>query len=137
HNNVHCRVLRSSHTSKLLRSILPFGQVPVESAEIGYVLAVAAGMGGAAAGEVASSLAIVAGLNMAPNHPKWTLVITPEELRENMERWRSRFLQIDHILAEQARADPKLAGMGTTLTLACTLGPNLLLYHVGDSRAYL
>ena len=59
----------------------------------GTLLVVCDGMGGAAAGEVASSLAIVAGLNLALNHPKWTLVTTPDELRENMERSRDRFQQ--------------------------------------------
>jgi len=136
-NEDHYLAVRFGRAMELLRSNLPLGQVPVEFAEVGYGFAVADGMGGAAAGEVASSLAIIAGLNLALNHPKWTLVITPEELRENMERWRHRIQQIDHILAERARADPSLSGMGTTLTIAATLGPNLLLYHIGDSRCYL
>jgi protein phosphatase len=33
--------------------------------------------------------------------------------------------------------DPGLRGMGTTMTLALSLGPSLLIGHVGDSRAYL
>ena len=33
--------------------------------------------------------------------------------------------------------DPDLAGMGTTLTGGYSLGANLFLAHVGDSRAYL
>lgn len=36
-----------------------------------------------------------------------------------------------------ARQDPSLAGMGTTLTLACSLGADMVVSHVGDSRAYL
>jgi PPM family protein phosphatase len=136
-NEDHYLVVRFGRAMELLRSNLPLGQVPVEFAEMGYGFVVADGMGGAAAGEVASSLAIIAGLNLALNHPKWTLVITPEELRENMERWRHRYQQIDHILAEHARTDPSLAGMGTTLTVACSVGPHLLLFHVGDSRCYL
>jgi protein phosphatase len=136
-NEDHYLVVRFGRAMELLRSNLPLGQVPIEFVDVGYGMAVADGMGGAAAGETASSLAIVAGLNMALNHPKWTLVITPDELREHMDRWRDRFRQIDAVLAERARANPGLEGMGTTLTVACSLGPHLLLYHVGDSRAYL
>jgi protein phosphatase len=136
-NEDHYLVVRFGRAMELLRSNLPPGQVPLDFADMGYGMAVADGMGGAAAGEVASSLAIVAGLNLALNHPKWTLVISGEELRENIDRWRDRFRQIDAILAERARADPALAGMGTTLTIAASIGPHLLLYHVGDSRAYL
>jgi PPM family protein phosphatase len=77
------------------------------------------------------------GLNLALHRPKWTLVMTPEEIRESMEVWRQRFRQIDAILSERAQADPDLAGMGTTLTVACSVGEHLGLFHVGDSRAYL
>jgi PPM family protein phosphatase len=120
-----------------LQTNLPEGQIPERFAEVGYGLVVADGMGGAAAGEVASSLAITFGLNLTLNSPKWNLVMTPEEIRENMETWRERFHQIDAFLRERARADPALSGMGTTLTLACSVGDHLLLYHIGDSRAYL
>jgi protein phosphatase len=116
---------------------LAAGQVPERYDEVGYGLVVADGIGGAAAGEVASSLAITVGLNLALRRPKWTLVLTPEEIRENMEVWRERFRQIDAILSERARADPDLAGMGTTLTVACSVGEHLGLFHAGDSRAYL
>jgi protein phosphatase len=136
-NEDHYLVVRFGRGMELLRSNLPVGQVPLECGDLGYGMAVADGMGGAAAGELASSLAIVSGLNLALNHPQWTLVVTPEELREHMDRWKDRFHQIDAILAARARSDPALTGMGTTLTVACSVGPHLLLYHVGDSRAYL
>ena len=51
-----------------------------------------------------------------------------------MER---RFQQIRETLVEHAAADPTLRGMGTTMTVACSLGPELLTAHVGDSRAYV
>ena len=50
---------------------------------------------------------------------------------------RKRFFQIDETLKEEAIADPELQGMGTTLTVVATLGSDLVLAHVGDSRAYL
>jgi protein phosphatase len=40
-------------------------------------------------------------------------------------------------MAHQADADPALHGFGTTMTLALSLGRDLFVVHVGDSRAYL
>jgi protein phosphatase len=120
-----------------LQTNLAAGQIPDRFAEVGYALVVADGMGGHAAGEVASSLAISLGVNLALNSPKWNLTMTPEGIRESMETWRQRISQIDALLKERGRADPALAGMGTTLTLACSVGAHLCLYHAGDSRAYL
>ncbi|HEY1433755.1 MAG TPA: protein phosphatase 2C domain-containing protein, partial [Thermoanaerobaculia bacterium] len=36
-----------------------------------------------------------------------------------------------------AKADLSLRGMGTTMTVACSLGPEVMTAHVGDSRAYV
>lgn len=42
-----------------------------------------------------------------------------------------------HVIYDQARTDPTLAGMGTTLTAAVFDGDKLHVVHVGDSRGYL
>jgi protein phosphatase len=136
-NEDHFLAVRFGRALETLGTNLPEKQVPARFDEVGYGLVVADGMGGAAAGEVASSLAITTGLNLALNSPKWTLQANPEEVQEAMERWRLRFRQIDYILAERAESDPALSGMGTTLTVACSVGDELLLYYVGDSRVYL
>jgi PPM family protein phosphatase len=136
-NEDHYLAVRFGRALETLLTNLPDGQVPDQYAEVGYSMAVADGMGGTAAGEVASSLALETGLNLALNSPKWTLRMSPEEICESMERWRQRFRQIDHVLTETAKSHPSLAGMGTTLTVACSLGAHLVLYYVGDSRAYL
>jgi serine/threonine protein phosphatase PrpC len=54
-----------------------------------------------------------------------------------LDRITSRYRQVDAAMTEAATADPALAKMGTTLTLACSIGEELFLGHVGDSRAYL
>jgi protein phosphatase len=54
-----------------------------------------------------------------------------------MERVSQRFRQIDDLLTQRARADASLHGMGTTLTAAISVGADLFLFHVGDSRVYL
>jgi protein phosphatase len=136
-NEDHFLTARASRSLETLQTNLAAGQVPARFQETAYGLVVADGVGGSAAGEVASSLAISVGINLALNSPKWNLKPTPEEIKENMEKWRHRFRQIDCILTDRAEADPALTGMSTTLTVAVSVGTDLVLYYVGDSRGYL
>lgn len=136
-NEDHFLTVQFGRMLTTLQTNIAADLVPERFAEMGYGMVVADGVGGAAAGDVASSMAISVGLNLALNSPKWNLRMTREEVQENMETWRRRFQQIDHILTERAEADPKLTGMSTTLTVACSVGTDLVLYHVGDSRGYL
>jgi PPM family protein phosphatase len=136
-NEDHYLVVRYSRSAKTLLTNLPEGSVPERFDEVAYGLVVADGMGGMAAGEVASSLALTVGMNLSLHHPKWALRMSEDEAREYMERARQRIRQVDRVLSEKAHADPDLAGMGTTLTGGYSLGADLFLCHVGDSRAYL
>jgi protein phosphatase len=103
----------------------------------GCGLIVADGMGGAAAGEFASELAVGTLHALALDTPDWIFATTPVLSDEVMERMAERFRRIDDMLKEYAARHEKLLGMGTTMTLAALLGPMLVLTHVGDSRAYL
>jgi serine/threonine protein phosphatase PrpC len=136
-NEDHFLAARFGRSLLTLKTNLPAGAVPDQFDDVGYVLVVADGVGGSSAGEVASSLAIAAGINLTLRSPKWNMIMTPEEVSEHMEKMRFRFRQIDQILTERARADAALAGMSTTFTGTYSIGANLFLYHVGDSRAYL
>jgi serine/threonine protein phosphatase PrpC len=136
-NEDHYIVLSFSRTALTLLTNLPEGQVPERFDETAYAMGVADGMGGASAGELASSLALIAGLNLHLNNPKWILKITEQAEREQEEMAQQRFREIDYVLTEKARSDPALEGMGTTLTVAYSVGADLFIYHVGDSRAYL
>ena len=91
------------------------------------LLAVADGMGGHAAGEVASRVAIetVAGLDLDP--PGSDLITA---LRDAVDA-------ANAYLRDMVAADNALEGMGTTLTALLSAGARLGLVHVGDSRAYL
>ncbi|MFF3502211.1 Stp1/IreP family PP2C-type Ser/Thr phosphatase [Streptomyces sp. NPDC003247] len=91
------------------------------------LLAIADGMGGAAAGEVASSEAIstiVALDDDVPGSDVLTSLGTAVQRANDQLR----------ALVEE---DPQLEGMGTTLTALLWTGQRLGLVHVGDSRAYL
>jgi protein phosphatase len=100
----------------------------------GSLLVVADGMGGAAAGEVASRMATEvifehmadAWLTDAENTPQQFAF----RLKEAVELANSR-------INEHATRHPELRGMGTTATAVGILGDHLYLTQVGDSRAYL
>jgi serine/threonine protein phosphatase PrpC len=89
------------------------------------LFAVADGVGGAQAGEVASQIAVEVlskGL--------------PEGGGSIEERLRARVEEANLRIAELAQADERRAGMSTTLTLAYVGEDELSVVHVGDSRLY-
>ena len=104
----------------------------------GYGLLVADGMGGMAAGEVASRMAICKLIELVVDTSDWTLELKRhKDVKTVFQRMTRRFYEIDRALRDEAKHDDTLYGMGTTLTVAGTLGNDLVLGHVGDSRAYL
>jgi len=104
----------------------------------GYAMLVADGMGGMAAGEVASRLALSKLIELIVDTSDWTLALQrQQDVTTVLERMTQRFLQIDDSLRKEADGDHTLQGMGTTLTVAGALGSDLIIGHVGDSRAYL
>ena len=136
-NEDHFIVARLGRSLEVLATNLPEGRVPSRYEEAGYALAVADGMGGAAAGEVASALALSIGTRLALDESVWHLRLDRQEARALVDRVTQYFREIDRLVSEQARSKPGLAGMGTTLTVGYSVGPDLFIFHVGDSRAYL
>jgi PPM family protein phosphatase len=136
-NEDHYLVVRFERALETLLTNLPAGQVPRHFAETGYGMCVADGLGGQAAGEVASRVALTTFVNLALHAPDWIMRINDEGAKEFMRRMSERYGMVDAILREQAGEDPTLAGMATTMTLAISVGPDLFLTHIGDSRAYL
>ncbi|WP_328446613.1 MULTISPECIES: PP2C family protein-serine/threonine phosphatase [unclassified Amycolatopsis] len=91
------------------------------------LLALADGMGGHAAGEVASKVVIASLAPLDDDEPGDDLLA---QLREAVANGNAA-------IAELVSQDPDLDGMGTTLTAVLFAGTRLGLVHVGDSRAYL
>lgn len=116
---------------------LPAGYVPDRYADAGYGFLVADGMGGQAGGEIASRTAISALVELALRTPDWIMRIDEDSAREVLARMDQRIQQVEQTLIDLARTDPSLSGMGTTMTVALSLGADLFIAHVGDSRAYL
>jgi protein phosphatase len=137
-NEDHFLVLRFGRFLEPLATNLPAGQAPPRREDAGYALAVADGLGGHAAGEGASKLALTTLVGLVLDTPDWFLRMDdPPAAEEVMRRATERYGRIDQALAAEAAEGLTLHGFGTTLTLAASLGRDLLLAHVGDSRAYL
>jgi protein phosphatase len=88
------------------------------------LFAVADGMGGALAGELASRLAVEAVEAGSPDG-------------EAVERVTNLVQAANLSVYERSRTDSSVSGMGTTMTLALVEGSTVTIGHVGDSRAYL
>lgn len=91
------------------------------------LLALADGMGGHAAGEVASQLVIAALAHLDDDEPGGDLL---GKLEAAVRAGNSA-------IAAQVEMDPELEGMGTTLTAILFDGNRLGLVHIGDSRGYM
>ncbi|MFD8911955.1 Stp1/IreP family PP2C-type Ser/Thr phosphatase [Streptomyces sp. NPDC059575] len=91
------------------------------------LLAIADGMGGQAAGEVASSEVISTLVTLDDDVPGSDLLTTLGQAVQ----------YANDQLRGMVEEDPQLEGMGTTLTALLWTGQRLGLVHVGDSRAYL
>jgi protein phosphatase len=100
----------------------------------GNILAVCDGMGGAAAGEVASQLAVDI------IYEKMTEDVSPETqvTRNEIARRLVRAVEAAGLrIFEAAKSDRTRRGMGTTVTAAALVDDHLFLAQVGDSRGYL
>ena len=95
------------------------------------VIAVADGMGGHAAGEVASRIAItkLEEISAVITHPE----IDPDSAEDLFSE---SLNSIDLQLKSDSDENPELSGMGTTLTSLFIHGERISLLHIGDSRAY-
>jgi protein phosphatase len=93
-----------------------------------HFLLVADGMGGHAAGELASSTTVA-------------IVAQVDNNKEKLEDLESKLIEIPKVITKELKnainKDSSRAGMGTTLTAVVVQENQLKISHVGDSRAYL
>lgn len=93
-----------------------------------HLLVVADGMGGAAGGDIASSLAVgrLAALEGEALGPD-----------ESLDHLKEAIAEAHADIVERAHNDPELSGLGTTVTAILRSGTSLAMAHIGDSRCYL
>jgi protein phosphatase len=136
-NEDHYLVMRMERALETLLTSLPTHQVQPRAEEVAFGLLVADGVGGAAAGEMASRLALTTLVGLILHTPDWILSDEAQEVERVIERLANHYRRIHEALCDQGLGDPKLAGMGTTMTVAGSLGASAVIGHIGDSRAYL
>jgi serine/threonine protein phosphatase PrpC len=93
------------------------------------LFAVADGMGGHQAGEVASGLVV--------EHLPAALARARSRIRSEPAALAAAVWELHELVLATAAGDPALDGMGTTVVVATVRDGTADLVHVGDSRAYL
>jgi serine/threonine protein phosphatase PrpC len=96
-----------------------------------HLYVVCDGVGGGAAGEVASSTAVRILIECFEDQ-----TFTQPELSLESKLLHS-IQEANRVVRETAQSNPQLQDMGTTLVCACMNGSRVLIGNVGDSRAYL
>jgi serine/threonine protein phosphatase PrpC len=135
-------VFRTGRFVERIQSNIPESELASHYEDGGYLLAVADGMGGSRAGEVASREALIEGFRLVLRAPRWLLSLDDPSTRDAeieafFERVHGYLGGMHAALLRQMAADPSKAGMGTTYTAAYSVGFDLFVVHIGDSRAYL
>jgi protein phosphatase len=137
-NEDHYLVMRFRRSLENISTNLDCGSAQTNYDLTGYGLLVADGLGGRIGGEVASRTALTKLIELIIETPDWIMGFEDhDKLEAVLERMTERFFRIDQTLKQQADDDPSLSGMGTTLTAAATVGDDIIIGHIGDSRAYL
>jgi PPM family protein phosphatase len=121
---------------QILATSLPV-EIMEEPEDRAYTYAVADGMGGRQFGQVASLVAIMKGWDLGGDEIKWTVKVNETESEDLRQKAEVLFKLLNHALHDEVRENPRMTGMGTTLTLCYTTGREIFVMHAGDSRAYV
>ena len=137
-NEDHYLVIRFHRTLENVFTNIPEQLLEKSFDIVGYCALVADGVGGHAGGEVASRLALTKLIELVVATPDWIMSLRHNhDAQRVLNRMTERFLKVDEKLRSHAQQHAELQGMGTTLTIAGLLGEDLIIGHIGDSRAYL
>lgn len=107
---------------------------PIRLGDVGCVMAVADGMGGANCGEVASAFVVEGVRQCFQSADLPTIMQSDYEIVDFMK---GIVAQADQAIKQHAAMHPESRGMGTTLVLGWLIGFSLHLVWCGDSRAYV
>ena len=121
--------LRENNEDSL--AAMNLSQASDDEAQSVGVYAVADGVGGHAAGDVASKLAVRTAIRQFIDEMTAT-----DDMPENYQLWLRRAVTIaNEVVYSKSQAEHK--DMGTTLVMAVVVGNQAHIVNVGDSRAYI
>lgn len=136
-NEDHFHIVEFGRYLRTVVSSLPAGEAAEQFGVPGRGFAVADGVGGRAGGEVASRLAISLLVDYVLRTPDWILGVDDDLLGKVMDRFSQRFKAINQAVRSKSESESDLRGMGSTLSVAVSWDSDLLVAHIGDSRAYV
>ncbi len=129
-------VVRRRRQREILASSVPLESL-VQEDDLAYSVVVVDGMGGRDFGELASYLALKTAWLLGGSETRQQLKNNVEVSAEFREKAEAFFRIIHHVIRAMARENPRMSGMGTTLSLIYTMGKTMYVMHAGDSRVYL
>ena len=97
-NEDHYIITQMGRSFRALATNMPAGELPEPVDDTSYAMVVADGMGGMAAGEKASQLAIRTGVQLVLSSSRWSTKIDEEEARQINIRMREYFHKVDHAI---------------------------------------
>jgi serine/threonine protein phosphatase PrpC len=103
----------------------------------GQLMLVADGMGGHAAGEQASSMAIDLLVDRLLNRVHWFFKLATDAEQDFIESLKAMLRETHSQIQKAGRSNQSFDGMGTTLTMTYLIWPKMYVLHAGDSRCYL
>jgi protein phosphatase len=125
-----------SRALQILQTSLRQPQVQYSSPQ-GRLFLVADGVGGHAAGEKASSMAVQAVEDFIVDALCWCMQLKSPSGEALLDEFQKALTHAEDRLFDAARRRPELHGMATTVTMAYVFGGDLFVAHAGDSRCYL
>ncbi len=135
-NEDHYGVVRRHRSRDVLFTNMPAEVLP-QTREEAYTMIVADGLGGCAAGELASMLALQTAWELTSTAFNWPFQVNSRVAEEVMEQLKVYGKRMHQAIIEQSKTRSELAGMGSTITGVLLVGTDAFIGHVGDSRAYL
>ncbi len=132
-------IARLSKVFEILQASLASDELKELTGQAAYLVVVSDGIGGVVAGEQASTMVLQQVQRYMVDAAKWFFrwYEDPEGTNKAIEDLQKGLEGIDQAIIDASRNQPALSGMAATLTVARILGPDLVITHVGDSRAYL
>jgi serine/threonine protein phosphatase PrpC len=127
-----CNAMKLANTSLAIEShSLLYG--PTQS----HLFLVADGMGGHQAGQHASDLAIKYFVGGILSSQRWCMSPTKDNENGFLDFLKELLSATHQAILGESDSQESLRGMGTTLTMAYVVWPNMWIVHAGDTRCYL